>query len=487
MSMGVQEEVYTKLSKIGCRCSCYRSNWKELSKDNWWSGFEYIIRRWGGFDDHLRSLDTVKKRMALLKSALKQMELSHKMLKKEEVKKLKKTPSIRLLGAMLDRLEGKYPGCFSVSYKWPPLSFFPSRLISKKRKAEEPAVREPSKRMKHDNIVVDVPVSHYTFDLNDPNPFARKKINPFRKSKDVDVISQDEDIAFSPPEKSPSSEKSKHDAATGVVKTVVQIPASPFRRTQNFEPAPKSPLLSLEDSNTGIEAEFEPEKSPEDIVFTNLVQSFMTSFTQLKATELKILERQFPSPIGFLARSSKEAMTLSFVKDYFTLPSGRCDSNLLQNIVNEISAIQQQNIQQPKAFLPKEKIAEPEQNTFQNNFEPKNYSVGFLHQSYEEEDVFEPNMKKPEKQLPKFERVDSLFIDEKLKEWKQIAQRTDLRPSEKKVLLEKNRKAREEYVKSEKTRFHKECLALGLKCKWDDLLDPEHNFKWLEFVTALSC
>ena len=78
--------------------------------------------------------------------------------------------------------------------------------------------------------------------------------------------------------------------------------------------------------------------------FTNLVQDFMTRFTQLKATELKKLERHFPAPIGFIAKSSKSSMTFSFVKDYFTLPSGRCDFNLLQNIVNEISAIQQQNV-----------------------------------------------------------------------------------------------------------------------------------------------
>jgi len=425
----IHKEVYTKLSKIGCRCSCYRANWKELSKDNWWSGFEYIIRRWGGFSDDLRSVNTVKKRMAVLRRALKQMELSHKMLKKEEVKQLKKTPSIRLLGAMLDRLEGKYPGCFNVSYKWATLSFFPSRLLPKKRKAEQPAVGAHPKRVKHDEIMVDVPVSNYTFDLNDPNPFARKKVNPFRKSKEFEVMSQDEDASLSPLEKSTPSEKSKHDAAAGPVKTVVQIPASPFRRTQNFEPAPKSPLLSLEDSNTGIESE--PEKTPEDIVVQQPKKLFLPKKTVAEPKQ-----------------------------------------NTLQSI------------QQPKIYLPKETIPAIKQNTLRSNFEPKNYMTGLLNQNFGEEEKFQPKMKKPERQLPQFERVDSLFIDEKLKEWKKIAQRTDLRPSEKKVLLEKNRKAREEYVKSEKIRFEKECRARQIQCKWDDLLDPEYNFKWMKFVSS---
>jgi len=65
----------------------------------------------------------------------------------------------------------------------------------------------------------------------------------------------------------------------------------------------------------------------------------MTRFTQLKANELDTLERNFPAPIGFIAKSSKNALTFSFVKDYFTPPSGRFDSNLLQKIVNEISDI----------------------------------------------------------------------------------------------------------------------------------------------------
>lgn len=79
-------------------------------------------------------------------------------------------------------------------------------------------------------------------------------------------------------------------------------------------------------------------------LFTNLVHDFVTKFTQLKGTEVKALEKIFPAPIGFIAKSPKDALTFSFVKDYFTSPTtGVCDYNLLQNIVDEISAIQQKN------------------------------------------------------------------------------------------------------------------------------------------------
>ena len=76
----------------------------------------------------------------------------------------------------------------------------------------------------------------------------------------------------------------------------------------------------------------------------------MAKFTKLKVTELEMLEKLFPTSIGFIAKASENSLRERFVKDYFTLPSGLYDSKLLQNILNEISAIQQNNVNYSELF-----------------------------------------------------------------------------------------------------------------------------------------
>lgn len=91
------------------------------------------------------------------------------------------------------------------------------------------------------------------------------------------------------------------------------------------------------------------------------------------------------------------------------------------------------------------------------------------------------NLAERKRVIPEYEHVTTTFLTEKSKEFGDIGERRDLTPTQKLLLMDKNRKQREEFVKSEKIRFQRECRQRGVKLKWDDILEPEFNFKWLDF------
>jgi len=258
----VEQEVLKKLFGLGCRCSAYR-NWKELSKDDWWNPFEWVIRRFfqsNWTSQHCIELNTVKKRMAVLKSALIQMDLSHKMLKKDDVNQLKKKATFHTLQAMLDRVDGKFPGCFSISHKWPQLAFPKSRLGSRKRKAlsvnfaNAGAMSNPNPPQKRQRriapVEVEIPCLEYTFNAADPNPFRKGTLTTLFQE---DTSNVPDSPKFSEDEQTPQKQKPKENKTT----VIRELPKSPFRRE------PKSPIL---EENLVIESQvLQKQKTVEEI------------------------------------------------------------------------------------------------------------------------------------------------------------------------------------------------------------------------------
>ena len=76
--------------------------------------------------------------------------------------------------------------------------------------------------------------------------------------------------------------------------------------------------------------------------FADLAKEFLMRFTELSRNQLETLRQLYPASVGLIIRF--HGMNLEMVQEYFTLPDGVQDFDLLRKIVDDMKRISSKNV-----------------------------------------------------------------------------------------------------------------------------------------------